>query len=141
MRETSMPRWWNGQPVCSERSEIMKRFAIGTDIGGTHISCAIFDFERKAVLQESLAIQKVNHQGSAEEILSNWATALTKTMARIDHRRLAGIGFAMPGPFDYARGIALFTGDVAKFQGLYGINVSERIQNLLGVLKFKQSQK
>ena len=110
----------------------MKRFAIGTDIGGSHISCAVIDFERKAVLKESFTTQKVNNQGSAEEILSDWATALTKTIARIDRRQLAGIGFAVPGPFDYAHGIALFTSDVAKYQGLYGINVSERIQDLLG---------
>ena len=82
------------------------------------------------MLKESFATQKVNNQGSAEEILSNWATVLTKTIARIDRRQLAGIGFAVPGPFDYARGIALFTSDVAKYQGLYGINVSERIQDL-----------
>jgi glucokinase len=110
----------------------MKRFAIGTDIGGSHISCAVIDFERKSVLKESFATQKVNNQGSAEEILSNWATALRKTIAGTDRRQLAGIGFAVPGPFDYARGIALFTSGVAKYQNLYGINVSERLEDLLG---------
>ncbi len=84
------------------------------------------------MLKESFATQRVNNQGSAEEILSNWATTLSKAIARVDLRRLAGIGFAVPGPFDYARGIARFTSDVAKYQSLYGINVSERLQDLLG---------
>ncbi len=110
----------------------MKRFAIGTDIGGSHISCATVDFDRQSVVKESFATQKVNNQGSAEEILADWATALGSTLATIDRSQFAGIGFAVPGPFDYAKGIALFTGDVAKYQGLYGIDVSERIRDLLG---------
>lgn len=110
----------------------MKRYAIGTDIGGSHISCAAVDFERKAAVPESLVTQTVNNQGLAREILSSWATALGKAMARIDRSQLAGIGFAVPGPFDYCRGIALFTREVAKYQSLHGINVSERIRELAG---------
>ena len=110
----------------------MKRFAVGTDIGGSHISCAVINFESNSVLKGSFASQKVNNQGTAEEILSNWATTLSKAITLIDRRQLAGIGFAVPGPFDYASGIAWFTSDVAKYQSLYGINVSERIRDLLG---------
>src|ERR1035441_9816936 len=82
----------------------MKRFAVGTDIGGSHISCAVINFESNSVLKGSFASQKVNNQGTAEEILSNWATTLSKAINRIEHRQLAGIGFAVPGPFDYATG-------------------------------------
>src|ERR1035438_3387389 len=70
---------------------------------------------------------------SAEEILKNWAVALSKSIAKIDRTQLVGIGFAMPGPFDYAAGIALFTKGVVKYQNLYGINVSERIRELLAL--------
>ena len=84
------------------------------------------------MLKRSFASQKVNNQSAAEEILSNWATTLSKAITRIDLGQLAGIGFAVPGPFDYASGIAWFTSDVAKYQSLYGINVSERIRELLG---------
>ncbi len=85
------------------------------------------------MLKESLATQRVNPAGAAEEILGEWATALGKATAAIDHSQLAGIGFAMPGPFDYARGIALFTSGVAKYQSLYGVTVSERLRGLLGL--------
>src|ERR1039458_7102862 len=104
----------------------MKRFAIGTDTGGSHISCAVFDFESNSVLKGSFASQKVNNQGASEDIRSNWATTLSKAIIRIDLRQLAGIGFAVPGPFDYASGIAWFPSDVAKYQSLYGINVDRR---------------
>ncbi|MCA1760855.1 MAG: ROK family protein, partial [Bacteroidales bacterium] len=43
---------------------------------------------------------------------------------------LSGIGFAMPGPFDYRNGMAWFEG-VQKFENLYGVNIREEIQNRL----------
>jgi glucokinase len=111
----------------------VKTIAIGTDIGGSHISCAAVDFQSQSIIRESRANQAVNNQASAEEILKNWAVALSKSIAKIDRTQLVGIGFAMPGPFDYAAGIALFTKGVVKYQNLYGINVSERIRELLAL--------
>ena len=43
-----------------------------------------------------------------------------------------GIGFAMPGPFDYVKGICYIRG-VAKYENLYGINVGEAIAEALKV--------
>jgi glucokinase len=111
----------------------MKSIAIGTDIGGSHISCAAVDFQKPSIVKESLTTQWVNNQASADEILKNWAVALGKSMAKIDHTQLAGIGFAMPGPFDYTRGVALFTKGVAKYRNLYGVNISQRIKELLAL--------
>jgi glucokinase len=111
----------------------MKTIAIGTDIGGSHISSVAIDFQRQSIIKESLATRVVDNQASAGEILNDWVTTLRKSIAQIDRTRLAGIGFAMPGPFDYAGGIALFTGNVAKYQNLYGINISKRIRELLAL--------
>ncbi len=45
---------------------------------------------------------------------------------------VVGLGFAMPGPFDYENGIPLFTGDNNKYENIYGINVSKILIQLLG---------
>jgi glucokinase len=111
----------------------MKTIAIGTDIGGSHITCVAIDFQKQSIIKESLATQAVDNQASAEQILNNWVMTLSRSIAKIDRTQLVGIGFAMPGPFDYAGGIALFTKEVAKYQNLYGINVSERIRELLAL--------
>lgn len=111
----------------------MKRFAIGTDIGGSHISCVAIDLEKKVIVKESLSGLAVDNQAGAGEIFDAWAAALKKSIAAIDSNQLAGIGFAMPGPFNYAKGIAMFTNEVAKFQSLYGLNVSERLKQLLNL--------
>ena len=111
----------------------MKKYAIGADIGGSHISCAVIDLENETIIRESYATQKVDNQAPADDILENWAIALRKSIAYIDRDQLAGVGFAMPGPFDYEKGIALFTEAVAKYQNLYGINVAIRLKEILGL--------
>ena len=111
----------------------MKKYAIGADIGGSHISCAVIDLEKGNIIRESFATQEVDNQASADDILTNWTIALKKSLSYIDEDQLAGIGFAMPGPFDYPNGIAMFTESVAKYQNLYSIKVSKRIKELMGL--------
>lgn len=108
----------------------MKKYAIGTDIGGSHISSVLVDIETGQMIPESLAEQKVNNQASADEILNDWAVALRKTMNCAPIDELSGIGFAIPGPFDYKTGVALMK-NVAKYDSLYGINVGNELKKLL----------
>ena len=108
----------------------MKKYAIGADIGGSHISSVLVDMETGRMIPESLAEQKVNNQASADEILNDWALALRKTMNSATIDELSGIGFAMPGPFDYKTGVALMK-NVAKYDSLYGINVGNELKKLL----------
>jgi glucokinase len=107
-----------------------KKYAIGSDIGGSHISTVLVDVETGHMLAESQAEVKVNNQAPALEILENWAKAIRKTMQFAGNSQLTGIGFAMPGPFDYRNGIALLK-NVAKYDSLYGLNVGEEIKKLL----------
>jgi len=111
----------------------MRKYAIGADIGGSHISCAVIDLDKETIIRESFATHKVDNQASAEDILENWSIALRQSISSIDKNQLAGIGFAMPGPFDYPNGIAMFTESVAKYQNLYGINVAKRLKEILGL--------
>lgn len=110
----------------------MTRYAIGVDIGGSHISSVLVDRETSQMVPESLAEQKVDNQASADEILSGWAVALRKTMSCAAVDELAGIGFAMPGPFDYQTGVALMK-NVAKYDSLYGINVGNELKKRLNL--------
>ncbi|MDP4208649.1 MAG: ROK family protein [Bacteroidota bacterium] len=111
----------------------MRKYAIGADVGGSHISCAVIDLETKTVVKGSASSQKVDNKASAEEVLGKWASALNHSIQKIDKSQLAGIGFAMPGPFDYANGIALFTHEVAKFEKLYGVNVAAELKKELNL--------
>jgi glucokinase len=109
-----------------------KSIAIGTDIGGSHISCAAIDLVSGKILRETLTERAVNNQAQACEIISVWSGALSAAMEGVPFEKLKGIGFAMPGPFDYVKGICLIRG-VAKYENLYGFNITDAISSSLDV--------
>ncbi|MEI8202675.1 MAG: ROK family protein [Bacteroidota bacterium] len=110
-----------------------RRIAIGVDIGGQHIACTAIDIDTNELISDSLADEKVDNKAFADEILSAWAKALQLSLSHINIDSLVGIGFAMPGPFDYVNGIALFTKEVEKFENLYNVNIIDEIRKRLSL--------
>lgn len=109
-----------------------QKLAIGADIGGSHISCAAVDIVSYRILKETITEREVNNKAPAGEIISVWADALSAAISKIPRENLKGIGFGMPGPFDYVKGISYIKG-VAKYENLYGCNVKEEIAKALKV--------
>lgn len=104
--------------------------SIGVDIGGSHIKCAAIDLISHQIIENTIAEEKIDNKASSEIILNGWTSALSKSISSINKDQLAGIGFAMPGPFDYPNGIALFE-RVEKYENLYGINISQKLKQSL----------
>jgi len=109
-----------------------KNLAIGADIGGSHITCAAVDMNSGKILKETLSEREVNNQAQACEIINTWAAALSGSLEKVAAENVKGIGFAMPGPFDYVKGICYIRG-VAKYENLYGFNISDAISSSLDV--------
>jgi glucokinase len=109
-----------------------KNLAIGTDIGGSHISCAAVDLVSGKIIRETITERSVDNQAQSGIILAVWTQALLAALAKVTFENVKGIGFAMPGPFDYVKGISYIRG-VAKYENLYGLNVSEAVKSSLGI--------
>lgn len=109
----------------------MTKISIGVDIGGSHICCAAVDIDQHILISQTASDVKINNQGSAEEILNGWARAIEETIQKVKGD-ITGIGFAMPGPFNYAKGIAMFE-RVQKYESLYGISVTDELNRRLPV--------
>ena len=107
-------------------------FSIGADIGGTHITCAVVKIQEGELLKETLSRVPYSHEDSAEHILQSWAKALNNTLAQIDESHLAGIGFAIPGPFDYRNGVSKME---HKFKNLFGLHIPSALSPLLHTQK------
>lgn len=107
------------------------KFAIGIDIGGSHISCAAFCLIEKKIHHQSFAENKLDNNAESDIIFSIWAKTIQQTIDHVGKKNLLGLGFAMPGPFDYEAGTPLFTGENNKYEKLYGINVGDILKNLL----------
>lgn len=109
-----------------------KHIAIGIDIGGSHISCGAVDLKINELIPLTCFEAKVDNSASADNILNSWVKAIKLTLEVVGKDQIAGIGFAMPGPFDYAKGIALFE-RVEKYLNLYGVHVDNEIRSRLGL--------
>lgn len=109
----------------------MEKIAMGIDIGGSHITCQLFGLNTNKLIAGSKVRNSVDGNGSKESILESWVKAIKQTTSQKDLNNLTGIGFAMPGPFDYKNGVAWFDKNVDKFQKLYGVDVkAELLQRL-----------
>lgn len=110
----------------------MKKYAIGVDIGGSHITSTVVDLENRLIVRETVAERPVDNKAEAEVIIAVWSKAIRESLSAIRIDELAGIGFAMPGPFDYVNGICLIKG-VPKYEKLYGTDVGKAIREKLGL--------
>lgn len=107
-----------------------RQLAIGADIGGSHISCAAVDLGTGKIIRETITGRQVDNQAQAEAIIGIWADALKDVLKCIPGEKVKGIGFAMPGPFDYVKGISYIKG-VTKYEKLYGISIADSIASRL----------
>jgi len=108
-------------------------YAIGVDIGGSHISCAAVDLETLEIIDTTRIDNPVDNKAEADIIIGVWAETISHVVEKIpEGGRLKGIGFGMPGPFDYVKGISYIKG-VAKYEKLYGCNISEALSARLGL--------
>lgn len=100
---------------------------LGVDIGGSHITAALVDLQSRSLVAGSYHRERVNANGSAADIISSWRDVLIRSM-RGAHK----IGIAMPGPFDYAKGISLIKG-LHKYEALYGLPVKDLLAEALNI--------
>ncbi len=106
----------------------MKKYAIGADIGGSHISTAAIDLTDATIVRTSIHRTHVNAQGDAESILSAWTEAIAASIQVVGKDFVQGVGLAMPGPFDYPNGISLINdASQNKFLSLYQMNVKQAL--------------
>lgn len=86
------------------------------EIGGTHVTAALVDLRDGRVTSRTR--KPLDADGAAEDILGVVRCCADGLSAPPGARW----GVAVPGPFDYTRGVALFKG-VGKFDALYGMDV------------------
>ena len=111
---------------------LLQNIAIGVDIGGSHITAVAVDMEKHSIIESSRATSAVDNKAEADEILKVWTDTIRRVLKGIQIFNLRGIGFAMPGPFDYVNGVCLIRG-VPKYEKLYGINVGRAVSSALGL--------
>ncbi len=93
------------------------------DIGGTHVTAALIDVGAWMVVQSSVCRRSIDSSAHAGAIVDSIVDAATCLAAAEGIRW----GVAIPGPFDYERGIGDFRG-VGKFDSLRGVDVGAMLR-------------
>jgi glucokinase len=88
------------------------------EIGGSHVTGALADPAAGIVLAGTVRRDPLSASGTAATILG----AIVACGRSLPAPAGAPWGVAIPGPFDYQRGVGLFA-DVGKFDSLYGVDV------------------
>lgn len=116
----------------NDKTSNNKLYAIGADIGGTHITSSVVDLTNKSIVSNSIFHQKVDAAGWPSDVIPVWASCLQKSLEMVPADQLTGVGLAMPGPFDYKNGVSQITG-LAKYERLFGLNVKHALADQLGL--------
>lgn len=96
------------------------------DIGGSHVTAALVDLAAGEVVPGTFRRHSLCSSGSVSGIIDTivaCAQAVPAVQGDI-------WGVAIPGPFDYQRGVGLFTG-VGKFDSLNGVDVGAALARSL----------
>lgn len=109
------------------------KLSIGVDIGGSHVSCMAYDLTKKELIKDSFAESDLDNHAQPKEIIAAWGKAIKKSIDAAGLDNIIGIGFAMPGPFDYVKGIPLFTGENGKYENINGIDVPAMLREFLNL--------
>ncbi len=107
----------------------LNQYILTADIGGSHITAAICNSDTRVILPGSMIRIEVLSNGSAEAILGAWGRALKETI-KLSGTVVTGVGVAMPGPFDYEKGISYITG-LSKYEALYGLDIKAHVAEFL----------
>ena len=81
------------------------------------------------LIESSLVRSSCDSSGSAHSILEKWKECVIKC---IGNHIVDGIGFAMPGPFMYDKGISLMNG-LGKFDSLFGVNIRQYFSSAFNI--------
>jgi glucokinase len=104
----------------------MNTIVAAMDIGGTHVSAANVDVVARAIVAGEWVRLPLDSGVSAPEFVKGLADCAALLPFRPERRWV----IALPGPFDYERGIAQYEG-VGKFGALRGYDLREALTPLL----------
>jgi glucokinase len=112
-------------------NKINNPYVLTADIGGSHITAAICNTNTFDIEEHSITRVEVNSKATATEIIASWKSALQLVLsnATVD---VAGLGVAMPGPFDYTKGISYIKG-LNKYEAIYGMDIKSVFAGFLNM--------
>lgn len=126
------PRGWRGPgpsgssdvPDGPRESGTAPVAALALDVGGSAIKSGVV--LAGGALWGAPERDEIDSQAPAPTVLARFAQVLARLRERAVSHAVVGIGVAMPGPFDYERGVSRMRG-LGKFDRIYGLSLAEEL--------------
>ncbi|MCD0465016.1 ROK family protein [Flavobacterium sp. ENC] len=99
-------------------------YAVGLDIGGTHITAAVINIKEMKVMDFSLNKESFDSNLPVDQVMKIWKKAISKAIENSKVTAATGLAVCMPGPFDYQKGICWIK-DQSKYEHFYGLNIRD----------------
>ena len=99
-------------------------YAIGLDIGGTHITAGVINKTEMKIVDSSIYKESFNSNLPVNQVMNIWKRVIDTAIENSKVETITGIAVCMPGPFDYEKGICWIK-DQSKYEHFYGLNVRE----------------
>lgn len=107
------------------------KIVVGCDIGGSHISTALVDLENKSLIADTFKRQTVNSHEATAAIIDSWSSCIKASLKKGNLGNVM-IGIAIPGPFDYEKGVSLMKNQ-DKYEALFEVNVKVLLAERLAI--------
>ncbi|PRZ24180.1 ROK family protein [Flavobacterium granuli] len=107
-------------------------FAIGLDIGGSHITAGVIAVNEMKLIEVSLYKESFDSNLQADQVMDIWERVIRTSWKNSGVEEFVGISVCMPGPFDYANGICWIKGQT-KYEHFYGLDVRKLIRDRLNL--------
>ncbi|MDC0635246.1 ROK family protein [Flavobacteriaceae bacterium] len=106
-----------------------KDFALGIDIGGSHLAIAIVDISHKNIVNDTKIHVDIDSQQDALTILTTMVNGIKACIQKFN-KPIQGIGLSIPGPLDYDKGISKIF-NCNKYDYLFGVDIKTYLYNHL----------
>ena len=110
----------------------MSSYYLGIDVGGSHITLDLIDSGSFRPLAGATVRKALDTHVEPSIVLAVFDAAIREYAAKADGEVL-GVGLAIPGPLDYARGICRITPGQKKYDLSFGVNFRSLRQRCGGV--------
>lgn len=110
-------------------SEMNKEYALGIDIGGSHLAIAIVDIANRTIIEDTRVRVKMKSSKPAKPMLKKIVKSITKCI-KLFGKPIYGIGVSIPGPLDYENGVSKIY-NCNKYDSFFGVNIKNHLYHKL----------
>jgi glucokinase len=105
---------------------------VGVDVGATKILAAVFDTNLRPI---AVGKSKTPREAKAQVVVSAISEAVRGVLSQAEGGRLTGVGIAVPGPLDRAKGIVRYTPNM----GFKDYRLGDELAGLFGAPVFLEN--